>query len=159
MHENETKFFIDNLYENQIVLEWGSGESTIKIGKIVKKIYSIEHIKRWYDEIKSRMPSNAEIFLVSVNMKDLKADGDLTEFKEYVEKPLEFNEKFDLILIDGRARYECGKIAYKLADENTKIFVHDFAIPPIPTRESYIGLLEYFDIIEHVKTLVLLKKK
>ena len=159
MSKNESKLLIDNLSKNQVVLEWGTGDSTVEIGKIVREVYSIEHLKKWYDKIKKRVTSNVKLFLCPVTMKNKRIDGDLDEFKEYVEKPLEFDEKFDLILIDGRARYECGKIAHQLADENTKVFIHDFTIPPQKGREDYNKLLEYFDIVEHIERLILLKKK
>ena len=159
MTKNESKFLIDNLSKNYIVLEWGSGDSTVEIGRIVKEVYSIEHVKKWYNKIKKRVTLNVKIFLCPVTMKDKYIDGDSNEFKEYIEKPLKFDKKFDLILIDGRARYECGKIAHKLANKNTKVFIHDFTIPPKLTRESYNKLLEDFDIVEHVERLVLLKKK
>ena len=50
MTKKESKFLLNNLSKNQVVLEWGSGESTIKISRIVKKIYSIEHCKKWFNK-------------------------------------------------------------------------------------------------------------
>tara|TARA_Y100001963_G_scaffold160065_1_gene267534 strand:- start:2667 stop:3287 length:621 start_codon:yes stop_codon:yes gene_type:complete len=48
---------IDSIYSyldsNDIMLEYGSGGSTLHFSKYVKYYYSIEHHKDWYDKVKS----------------------------------------------------------------------------------------------------------
>jgi len=156
--KEEAAYFFSKLNKDQIVLEWGSGDSTVQIGKRVKRLYSIEHDIKWCNIVKARKGSNVNLYLIKVDKYDRIADGDV-EFKEYARFPLKIKEKFDIILIDGRARYECSKIAYQISDEDTMVFIHDFTIPPMKGRENYIKILDYFDIAEHYETLVFLKKK
>ena len=44
-----------------IMLEYGSGGSTLYFSKFVKEYYSIEHDKKWYDEIKIKISDNDKI--------------------------------------------------------------------------------------------------
>ena len=50
--KKEEEFFLNKLNKNHRVLEWGSGESTFQISKLVKEIVSIEHQKNWFNKIK-----------------------------------------------------------------------------------------------------------
>jgi hypothetical protein len=52
MHEKEYKFLEKFLTPDDILLEWGSGNSTIYYSGIVKKLISIEHDIYYYDQIK-----------------------------------------------------------------------------------------------------------
>ncbi|PVW16449.1 O-methyltransferase [Marixanthomonas spongiae] len=86
-----------------IMLEWGAGNSSIFFSKKVKKLFSIEHNKEWYDLVKTNKPINNELIY---------ADED------YVKKAEEFQKRFDVILIDGIKREDCAKAALRLLSKN-----------------------------------------
>ena len=51
MDIKEKQLILDCLNPDTIMLEWGSGGSTIEFSSVVKKYYSIEHNAEWYDNI------------------------------------------------------------------------------------------------------------
>lgn len=152
--KEEQDFFMSHLDENTRVLEYGSGESTIEISKIVKKIVSIEHQKVWYDKVKSISPSNCDLILqIPDEVYDEGGlDGTYEQFKSYINSPVGM-DTFDIILIDGRARVECAKVCSKFSNENTIIFVHDFF------REEYQEIKNFLDIVEIKGTMAKFKIK
>lgn len=63
----EADFLLNQLKPHHIVLEWGSGASTITIASKVKKVYSIEHNLEWFNEMGKCLPKNAEMAFVRPN--------------------------------------------------------------------------------------------
>ena len=80
------------------ILEFGSGASTIYFAKKSSSIISFEHDEAWYQQVNELMPKHdcAKIFLhprpYSKNIKDISEFG-----------------PFDIIIIDGRDRFQCLK--------------------------------------------------
>ena len=126
-NKREEEFFMNHLNNDQKVLEWGSGESTIQISIRGKEIISIEHQSQWFDSIMQRKPDNVYLYLGKPNLpyREGGHDGTYEEFKDYCDFPLD-KGPFDIILIDGRARVKCAENALKLCHEKTLIFIHDF---------------------------------
>ena len=176
------------------MLEWGCVGSTIKFAESVKHIDSIEHQSEWYNNIKNILPSNADLYHVSVNDVTLRdksldesafnvwkpciernnkvriendilfrecRDGrDWHEYINYINFPSTLNKKYDVILVDGRARPNCAYKALSLLKPNGVVAVHDFK----GTKEEggrwyYQGILHYYDIIDSGGSLVILKPK
>ena len=54
-------------------------------------------------------------------------DGALSDLEAYVTYPAGLGKRFDLIYIDGRARYHCLKVARRLVKDDGVIVVHDAA--------------------------------
>jgi len=159
--KNEEKFFMGHLKNHHVVLEYGSGASTIEIAKIVKKIISIEHDVDFFKQIKINMPENASLFLIKPNkiyIEGSSDDGSYDQFKDYVNYPLNMGP-FDIIFIDGRARTSCSRICHLMTHENSLIFIHDFYIPPIANRGSYLNALNYLTIMDHCETMYKFKIK
>ena len=74
----------------------------------------------------------------------------------YVNKPIELIDeygKFDIVLVDGVAREFCAYRAKDLIKDDGLIFFHDFK------RTQYHGVLNFYEIVEQVDTLALLKLK
>jgi len=89
-------YFIEpHLTNNITVFEFGSGNSTLWWAEHVSKVISCEHERSWIEKLQP-LPKTVEIFY-----KDL--DVDYTYFIK------EYNEYFDIIIIDGRKRNECIK--------------------------------------------------
>jgi hypothetical protein len=97
-----TYSFIDfiktRLNKELIIFEYGSGNSTLFYAKKVAKVVSVEHDKAWYSKIVKAKAANAEMIYT-----ELEKDG------EYSQKAKLLNQKFDVIIVDGRDRVNCCK--------------------------------------------------
>ena len=93
---------------NKIMLEWGSGNSSLFFAQRVKELYSIDHNIEWYEKVKQFKIKNQTLVF---------ADTD------YELKPKEFNVKFDIILIDGVKREACSKEATKMLNNGGLIII------------------------------------
>lgn len=147
-YESEKKFFLSHLNQTQKILEYGSGESTLEIAKLVKEVISIEHQESWFDYLLPKIPTNCRLYLQKPNLNYIEGGhcGTYEEFENYVNKGLEF-APYDIILIDGRARVACSSICRQLGHENTIVFVHDFE------RVEYQECLKYLNIVDSVERM------
>ncbi len=151
MTKEESNFFMGFIDKTKRVLEYGSGQSTIEIANKCLSIVSIEHQLKWFDDISIKAPDNCTVVYrpPDVQYKEGGDDGSADQFKSYIAAPLEFGP-FDVILIDGRARYDCSLICENLG-EDPEIFVHDFH------REECKPILNHLKLVEMVGTLARLK--
>ncbi len=83
-------------FQEKIVFEFGSGNSSVYWAKRAKKVISVEHDLEWFNKIKNSSLSNQSIIYKQDN-------------EEYENSILEFNAKFDVIIIDGIRRFQCAK--------------------------------------------------
>jgi len=84
---------------NQLALfEYGSGFSTQFYASLVKQVISIEYDEYWLNRLKQQLPQNAEI-----HHKNADIDGD------YCRAITNFDQQFDIVIIDGRDRVNCIK--------------------------------------------------
>lgn len=104
--------------ESPAVFERGSGSSTVWLSTRCEKVVSVEHDEAWAKEVQNILPSN--VFLkvregdeVSGEPKIRSARKGFTQldFSQYVNSISEDDEKYDLIIIDGRARDSCLNVA------------------------------------------------
>lgn len=168
MFENEYKFIEKYLTEDDILLEWGSGNSTLYFSGIVNKLISIEHDVDWYNVIQTSLdvfkPTNVELILVPPTIMDQTIDR-YEQLKDYVDYPMVNNLTFSKVLIDGRARKYCAMKLYEYIDDDTVVFIHDFNhsdVEGYDDLEYFSDILTYYDIIELDKKnrgIVSLKKK
>ncbi|MBY9006561.1 MAG: hypothetical protein KGD63_07360 [Candidatus Lokiarchaeota archaeon] len=157
MSKEQIKTIKKYLKEEDIMLEWGSGGSTAYFSQLVKKYISIEHNKEWYSIVKKYISKKVELHYIKSNM----TPSQLTkrcEFVDYIEKVNKLNvNKFNKVLIDGRARTYCAIEILPYLDEKSIVFIHDFHVRP-----RYKSILKYYDLIEEIKAnkgLVVLKPK
>lgn len=101
------------------VFEWGSGASTLWLAKRTKSVVSIEHDEHWASKVRHASPGNVHINYIPSTLKESGIDSIASSksgfanqnFKDYVEGITLHPDKFDLIVIDGRARESCISIA------------------------------------------------
>lgn len=93
-------FIKERIQKQHNVFEFGSGNSTLFYSKYAGSVVSVEHDKVWYDKIVKNAAENSRMIFC-----DLVYDGD------YCRMPVNLEEKFDLIIIDGRDRVNCCKHA------------------------------------------------
>jgi len=134
----EIKFIERHLQKDFIMLEWGSGGSTIRLSQQVKKYFSIEHDKAWYNDVLCAIGNNTFLSLVVPNIHwRAGTDGTFQQFKNYVLHVEKLGVKrFDSVLVDGRNRINCSLAVKKFIDHKSLVFIHDW------DREEYHSLLE-----------------
>ena len=106
----------ERLTKEMSVFEYGSGMSTLYFRDKVKFIKSVEHHEGWFNHIKEDLKgSNSEVIYVPLD-----EDG------EYCRAVNRENNKYDIILVDGRDRVNCCKQSLKMLND-TGIFIFDDA--------------------------------
>jgi hypothetical protein len=145
MHEHEYKFIEKYLTKDDVLLEWGSGNSTLYFSGIVKKVITIEHDIDWVntlsDVINAYNVDNIEIHQISAHSPE-PIPCRYEQFKDYIEYVKKNEFKFTKVLIDGRARKYCAKSIWDYIDEETIVFIHDF------NRPDYQMTLKYYNILD-----------
>lgn len=123
--------FIENrLTKEMSVFEYGAGNSTIWFAGKVKKIKSVENDKEWVDLLKNKLSENCELIF-----------RPLSEDNVYAKSSLESNDKYDIIIIDGRERVNSTKFAVNALKENGIIFFDNTQV------NDYNEALEFLHIM------------
>lgn len=107
-------FIADRIRKEQIIFEFGSGNSTFYYAKRALKVVSVEHDKSWFDKISASKPSNSEMIFC-----ELKTAGD------YCKMPVSMGQKFDIIIVDGRDRVNCCYQSLAALNENGVLVLDD----------------------------------
>jgi len=103
------------------VFEWGSGASTVWLGRRCGTVISVEHDARWAERMLEALPSNARLRLVEpapgAAVPSAKPGFAGLDFADYVDAIDDVAGPLDLIVIDGRAREAClDRAVERLAD-------------------------------------------
>ena len=69
------------------------------------------------------------------------------DWESYIEFPRILNKKFDVILIDGRARPECAIEAKRHIKKDGVVIIHDFYDK---YRPHYKTVLDHYKIIDSI---------
>ena len=78
-------FIEKRIKKEMTVFEYGCGNSTLWWAKRVKLVVSCEHDRQWYNNMKSKVPPNVELYQI-----DLQYGG------EYSQKISAYKERFDI---------------------------------------------------------------
>jgi hypothetical protein len=98
--------YLKNLdLRDKSVFEWGSGNSTLFWANRCKDVTSVENDQAYYKKNKCRLKHNIRLFL-------------RVKSNEYVCTIAECNKKFDIIVVDGRWRLDCAKLAIKYVTDD-----------------------------------------
>ena len=161
--------FENYLHKAQNYFEYGSGGSTyhaVMSGNI-KKVYSVESDREWFDELKKILKNNSKVTYLFVDLKSKPNDwgnpgeGSTEEdWKKYSGQFPQLNEmerkKVDMILIDGRFRVACCLKCFEGMSTNCTIVFDDFL-----NRPKYHVVLDFFDIVDSTRNnrMAILRKK
>lgn len=175
MHQKEIDLIRRYINPKTLMLEWGSGGSTFFFSELAGDYYSIEHDLRLGRKIKIRLflhrfisaftgggwRQKIHFYLVKPNSANRSVPSKYEEFKDYIEIVDRLGvARFDVVLIDGRAREHCAERVLKYIDRDSIVFIHDFFSPG---REYYSRVLQWYEVIDSVKdtpqTLAALRKK
>ena len=59
---------------------------------------------------------------------------------------------FDVVLVDGRFRTACALQAWFVSANSTVVIIHDWT-----DRRQYYIVLDYFDVVEQVDSMIVLR--
>tara|TARA_R110001632_G_scaffold105287_5_gene214576 strand:- start:846 stop:1358 length:513 start_codon:yes stop_codon:yes gene_type:complete len=138
------------------MLEWGSGGSTHLFSPFCERFVSIEHYEEWYNfTLTKNLPEHVEYMLVPNNKPRSQDDTPKEDFLDYVNAiDLFSGEKFDVILVDGRARKYCAEKAVDFLAEDGVIIIHDWGRP---RYKKYVS--KFLEVIHESDTIGILKPK
>lgn len=161
--------FENYLHKAQNYFEYGSGGSTYHAAMSgnIKKVYSVESDREWFDELKKILKNNSKVTYLFVDLKSKPNDwgnpgeGSTEEdWKKYSGQFPQLNDmerkKVDMILIDGRFRVACCLKCFEGMNPKCTIAFDDFL-----NRPKYHIVLDFFDIIDYTRNnrMVMLRRK
>lgn len=150
MHPREKELINKHLHSTKVMLEWGSGGSTVEFSSKVKQYYSIEHNLEWYTKVKKFLKENnlknVDYRFVKQNCSRTANQSQYSEFKDYIDEVDVIGKKYDIVLIDGRARRLCAYKIIPYLNPNAILIIHDWVL-----RNVYHCVTDYYDVEEYVK--------
>jgi SAM-dependent methyltransferase len=96
------EFLQKRITSDMSVFEYGCGNSTIWWANRVREVISVEHDKEWHEKVRHRLHDYATIHRI-----ELEYGGD------YSKKISDYENIFDIVVIDGRDRVNCVKNSLK----------------------------------------------
>jgi hypothetical protein len=143
------------------VLEWGAGGSShafLERGPFIERHLSIEHHPGWAEEVRRTIrdprfeivhiepsvpeppedPSDPQSLQRRQDWADA-AELDPTVFEDYVAYPSTRGERFDFVLVDGRARVHCLRAGWELLEAGGLLLLHDAQRPIYHSAMAEIG--------------------
>lgn len=136
MDDKEISKIVSYLKPEYKMFEWGCGGSTIYFSKYVTFYRSIEHDRKWFEKITQLIESNTELYHYENKNK----------YYEYVNSISQYNDIYDVILIDGRSRVDCAVRAKSYLKHDGILFVHDYF-----NRQYYHQIEKEYTLIDEVK--------
>jgi predicted RNA methylase len=144
MDAEEYKLIDEVVGPSTVMLEWGSGHSTVRYASRVNRLCSVEHNPKWYEKVKAEVSKSDDYRLVPAPNRNYTA---------YVEAVKFFGTKFSVVLVDGHARLQCLlEVIPWLADQHV-VFLHDY------NGLYYKPALKEFRLIDKVGWLAVLDLK
>jgi hypothetical protein len=114
------------------VFEWGSGGSTLFLGKNAHSVNSIEHDTKWFEEVNLKVSQSR---LTSIQLKLAEINLDNQEAFERCEYLKALDHEVDFVVVDGEdhfgpdstwsARTSCFQRAQKFISKGGIILVDD----------------------------------
>lgn len=166
MSDDEIICILKYLKNDMVMLEWGSGSSTLYYPKYVKQYHSIEHMMSWYRLIRlqlQRYPNikdKVKLHYVPTNLEIKTIGDDERKYYDYIKHINNIGiKKFDAILVDGGARDYCAIESIPYMDKTSILFFHDYFLD----KYKYCHRIEeYFEIVDSVdsdRTLAVMRLK
>lgn len=135
----------------QVVLEYGSGGSTVMAADMGKDVFSVESDQAWAQMMRDWFvahPASGQVRVIWSDIGETKAWGhpvDDSAWKNFARYPLEIwdHEDFthpDVVFVDGRFRMGCALAAAFRIDRPIPLFYDDYSNRPRHHRiESFLG--------------------
>lgn len=163
MPDNQIQYFKNVINSCNNYMEFGSGGSTIYASENIGDVgMSFESDYGWYNNVKNKINNDKyQIKYIDIESKQNtfgypgkncninKQKLYSTMFKEYIN---EINP--DVVFIDGRYRVSCALQIHNYITDECRVLFDDFL-----NRKYYHIVLDYYEIINKVNTMVELRKK
>ena len=121
-------FLEPRLKQTMNIFEYGSGYSTLYLSDKVGSVTSVEFDKSWFDKMKITLDGSDHCNVIY-------RPGQ----QEYIKAIKEFDdERFDMIIVDGRDRTECMKHILPFLSDEGVILLDD------SWQTKFDGVFEYF---------------
>jgi hypothetical protein len=104
-------------FRDKTVLEFGGGQSSFWWAQRARSVVTLEGDKQWYEKIKSKMPLNVDLFLVSMESPSVCVERVRGVLNQY--------SNFDVIIVDGLYRQEMLGIASSVMTDQGAIICDD----------------------------------
>lgn len=109
-------FLEEKLHKKLSVFEYGSGASSLFFAKRVQEVTSIEHDVQWYEQVKKMLKGVENVVLIHLELNDL---------YPYAIKTIGKDKRYDVVVVDGRKRVRCAKVAYHYLSEKGVLILDD----------------------------------
>ena len=154
---------IENYLDKQtVMLEIGSGNSTLYFSKRVQHLFSLENNKEWFDEV-NQQTINQDNITYKIKKSNFKNYDQSTPGKEqtkemfkdyldYLELSNFNNKQLDIVFNDGQVRRICNLKVFNILKDDGYLIIHDFFNNSNLNIEWNLRLLlKYYNIVEYDK--------
>lgn len=165
MGRAEVDMILGYLEPTHVMLEWGSGTSTIFYGRRVSAYYAIEHHQTWARRVQRRLAEldlegSVQVFHAAPNQPldgvpnyARSPEGRRQQFCDYIDKVDELGvERFDRVLIDGRSRPECAEKIRPYLGPSSLVFIHDYFNTRYHRRAYHQAIDAHYETVDKVET-------
>lgn len=115
-------------YSDKQILEFGCGYSSLFWAKRAKKVTSIEDNLKWFDKWKKEFNEPN----LDIRWRD---EGEI-----YEQAAFEDDIKYDVIIVDGKRRFQCAEMAVKALNKGGMIILDDS--DRINTSQEYVKAVD-----------------
>ena len=147
--ENVARMICKLVHNSTRVLEWGSSGVSLFFSKFVKSWDTIEHDKKWAAIIGRRINGLPHVNLHLTNhMWNGRGDGTASQFREYINTPLAWKRKFDVVVVNGRARVDVARTVVSkglLVPQTGRVVIFNWE------RPAYKEVLKEYVVLEEVE--------
>ena len=126
------EFIEEKLHNEFVMFEYGSGNSTLYYSKKVKDLVTVEHDLTWFNQLEKLIPEN-----VNLIHKSLEYNGN------YAKTASTINQKFQVIIVDGRDRVNCCRNAISALAEDGVVVLDDSERPQYQSAIDYLKENEF----------------
>jgi len=135
------------LKKGMILFEWGSGGSTLFFSDLVDQVISVEYDEAYFEFVKKQLAGKENVELI---LEKPQGKGEFRSFSpghihSFFDKYVKTIEKypdryFDVIVVDGRQRNQCFKLALNKVKEDGIIVFDNFEREFYKKSQHYPGL-------------------
>jgi len=123
------EFLEEKLNKQQTLFEYGSGSSTLFFSEHVFSVSSVEHNRAWFEKLNPLLLKNPN---ATYQYHELNQN-----YPEAI-RTFGVDKKYDIIIIDGRKRVACTKVAFDFLSSKGVIILDDSG------RERYKEVFVFF---------------
>jgi predicted O-methyltransferase YrrM len=135
IQESTLYYKLQRATEGKVVLEFGSGISTIKISEVARKIVSVESDAKFIKLLQPLIKKSSTTQIYYANIGPVRHMGTPMKllklifkyrYSNYYQKVFKFLPSYDVVFVDGRFRVACMAQSYLSADKGCILICDDF---------------------------------